>query len=166
MVVDSRIADVQPASTWLRVRALGRTALVRSGLWGLIDQGILSATNFITLVLLARSVSPAAFGLFTVVYTGFLIAGSIQGALITQPHNVLAATLEGREYVRYTTSAATMQLTLTGVLALVAVALAAYFRTTDMQVAALLLAVAPTIVGWQMQEFVRRVLYTEGRMPA
>src|SRR4051794_4844783 len=79
---------------------------------GLLDQALISGSNFITMVALARSLGPAAFGAFTLAYSALLYANSLQGALITQPHNVLGASREAgsAEYRRLSSTAARMQL--------------------------------------------------------
>src|SRR4051812_33542354 len=62
--------------------------------WGLFDQVLISATNFVTMVLTARALKPnsAEFGEFSLIYSALLFANVLQSTLITQPHNVLAAT--------------------------------------------------------------------------
>src|SRR5690348_16921655 len=77
--------------------------------WALADQVLISATNFVTMILVARGLTKHAFGEFSLVYSGLLFANLLQTGLITQPHNVLGATRFGRaqrDYVRYTASTA------------------------------------------------------------
>ncbi len=142
------------------------SGMLSTGAWGSIDQALVSATNFLTMVLVARSVGASAFGAFTLVYTVLLFFNSMQSALVTQPHNVLGATRWGEDYVRYTTTTAASQVALLCVatlLALVAVVLA---RAEGWVVTPLLYAMPLSIIAWQLQEFGRRVLYTEGRLAA
>ena len=47
------------------------------------------------MILLARAVTPGDFGSFTLVYSALLFGGVLQGALVTQPHNVIGAGLRG-----------------------------------------------------------------------
>jgi O-antigen/teichoic acid export membrane protein len=118
------------------------------------------------MVLLARELGPAAFGAFTLAYTALLFANSLQSALITQPHNVLGATRLAEDYDRYTASTAITQVLLALVSASVVIGAAATASVRDWQAASLLFALGPAIFFWQMQEFVRRVLYTEERLGA
>lgn len=53
-------------SRWLGI--LRERELLRTSAWGLCDQATISASNFVTMVMLARTVSPTEFGWFTVVY--------------------------------------------------------------------------------------------------
>jgi O-antigen/teichoic acid export membrane protein len=132
--------------------------------WVVADQMLISGTNFVTMLLLARALSPSHFGLFTVVYSGLLLANGLQGALICVPHNVLGAALQGEAYARYTTATAVSQVLASVLVAALVLASGAFAHAAAWGVAPLLVALAPSIVAWQLQEFVRRVLYTEGRV--
>ena len=74
--------------------SLGRfriAARAGNGLWGLCDHGLVSGVNFLTIVLVARAVTPAEFGAFVLAFTVILTTLTLQAALITRPHNVLGA---------------------------------------------------------------------------
>jgi O-antigen/teichoic acid export membrane protein len=151
-----------PLSSTVPTRKRGRS------LWALADQVLISGTNFVTMVLVARGLDPAGFGAFNLVYGALLFANLFQSALVTQPHNVLG-TRHGRRgpaYARYTTSTFLGQLVIVLVCATAALAGAGVAQVNGWQTAGLLMSLAPAIVGWQLQEFVRRVLYTEGRFSA
>ncbi|MBA2616444.1 MAG: polysaccharide biosynthesis C-terminal domain-containing protein [Actinobacteria bacterium] len=130
---------------------------------GLADQAVLSGVSFAAAVLVARTVEPAEFGEFALLYTTLLVVVGLQGALVTQPHNFLGAKLEGPAYTRYTTTTALVQLVFgvaTTLLILLAGALAV---VDDWSWAEALFALAGANVGWQALEFARRVLFTEAR---
>ena len=133
---------------------------------GLVDQALVSGANFATMLLLARSVNPTEFGQFTLVYSALLLAGVLQAALVTQPHNVLGAALIGPAYVRYTSSTAVQQIVFTASAAALVLVGAVISVAFDSSLSALLFALIPAIVAWELQEFVRRILYTEGRVRA
>ncbi|HLL90158.1 MAG TPA: polysaccharide biosynthesis C-terminal domain-containing protein [Tepidisphaeraceae bacterium] len=143
--------------SWAATRFLGRNV------WAISDQGLISATNFATMVLTARALGPSEFGTFSLAYSALLLANILQATLVTQPHNVLAATRGGKEYVRYTTTTALSQVLIASLQAAAALAVAGVAYAQGWHAAPLLLALAPSIVAWQFQEFVRRVLYTENR---
>lgn len=138
--------------------------LSRSSLWGVCDQALISATNFLTTIVIARSLSPTDFGAFTLAYTAIQLANSLQAALVTQPHNVIGATRSGTEYATYTTVTAISQLLFTGVVASTAAVCAVVAAVAGWGIVSLLLALILALVAWQLQEFVRRVLYTEDRL--
>ena len=144
-----------------RRRVLG---LVRNNFWGLADHGLISGSNFVTMVLLARGLGEARFGEFTLVYTALLFANSFQDSLVAQPHNVLGPTRSGRDYVRYTSSTAAMQLLLAAAGAALSLLAGVAAVAAGWHGATLFFAMAAAVVGWQFQEFMRRVMYTEGRL--
>lgn len=135
--------------------------------WAIADQALISASNFFTMVLVARGLgSPAEFGTFTLVYSALLFANILQVALITQPHNVLGTGRAGSDYRLYTTSCGVAQLLLVLAEGIVALLVYAVASRSHWPATGMLLALAPSIVAWQLQEFVRRVIYTEGRYAA
>ncbi len=134
--------------------------------WALIDQLVISAGNFATMILVARGLSPEAFGWFALAFSLLLFANNFQLGIVTQPHNVLGATRQGNDYARYTTATAVSQLLLGTLGALLAVAGWLIARAAGWSGAAMILPLAPLIFAWQFQEFVRRCLYTQGRMRA
>ena len=156
--VSSSHAAVTPAKAGLR-------RYVRD-FWAVADQALISGSNFTTMVLVARGLGdPAQFGLFTLIYSALLFSNQLQSALVTQPHNVLGSARHRHpdEYAAYTTSTLLSQVLLAGIEALAALVAAAIAYRVGWSAAPLLLILAPCIIGWQLMEFVRRVLYTEGR---
>lgn len=147
-----------------RIKDLRLGSLLHRGIWGLCDQAFISATNFITTVVLARALGPTNFGAFTLVYAAIFFASAFQSALVTRPHNVVGTTYHGADYRRYTTATATSQLWLIGALVLVTSLCAIVAHGTTWSIAPLLFPLVPAIAAWQLQEFFRRVLYTEGRL--
>ena len=151
--------------------ALGGDGTVRAGrhaanVYGLADQALISATSFITLVVLARTLSVGAFGAFALAYMALVFINSLQSALVTQSHNVLAVTRRDDDYARFTTATiAVHTLFLFPVLLVLSiVGLAALEAGSN--AAELLLAMVPATIAWQLQELARRILYTEGRLGA
>jgi len=138
---------------------------LRKGLWGLADHALLSGANAAGLLVLARVLPTAEFGRFVIAYATLVLANSVQTALVTQPHNVLGAARRGEEYRSYTSSTAMSQLAFAGLVALLAAAAAAALELAGARTA-VVVALVPAALGWQLQEFVRRVLYTEGRVRA
>src|ERR1017187_6438615 len=65
-------------SGWVR-RLLGRE------IWALTDQAVVSATNFLTGVMLARFMGLREFGVFTLAWMSVAFANSIQNSLIVAP---------------------------------------------------------------------------------
>jgi O-antigen/teichoic acid export membrane protein len=148
----------------LRLRGGGLSPRLRMSFWGLADQTLISVANFATLLILARALDSSEFGAFVLAYTALLFLNGIQAALVTQPHNVLGQSREEGDYVRYTSSTALGQVVFSAILSVVALVSALAAAKFASHAAAILLALAPAIAASQLQEFVRRVLYTEGRL--
>lgn len=144
-----------------RFAALGRTELL-----GLCDQAVASGVSFLTIVVVARAVSPPEFGYFVLAYTAILTALTFQSAVITRPHNVLAAFRHDDAYANYSTTAAAVQVAFTGGLGALCIVAAGLAQVLGSSRALLLLALALALIAWQLQEFGRRILYTEGRLVA
>jgi O-antigen/teichoic acid export membrane protein len=155
---------IPPIITCAAVPRKGR--LFGRNIWAAADQILISGGNFLVTVLIARALTPAEFGTFTLVYSALLLANIFQSTLITQAHNVLAADRAGRLYRRYTANTALGQLLLVGVEAGLALVVTGFAALKGWPATPLLIWVAPLIVAWQLQEFGRRVLYTEGRFAA
>jgi O-antigen/teichoic acid export membrane protein len=142
-----------------------RSSLVYRGSgWGLADQAVLSGSSFVAMVLVARVVSVRAFGEFVLVYTVLLILNHLQGAVITQPHNILGVRRSGRRYIDYTSSALVLQVGFVVATATAALVAGLAAGLMHWHVAPLILSLAPAIVGTQLLEFTRRVFYTEERI--
>ncbi|HEX3359064.1 MAG TPA: polysaccharide biosynthesis C-terminal domain-containing protein [Tepidisphaeraceae bacterium] len=137
----------------------------RSG-WALADQVLISLTNFVTMILVAKGLhdDTAAFGTFTLIYSALLFANILQFALVTQPHNVLGSARTGEDYCVFTTTTALVQVVLALTLTVIASFVAAGAHLSHASFTPQLIALVPSIFAWQLQEFVRRVLYTEGRL--
>jgi O-antigen/teichoic acid export membrane protein len=133
-------------------------------LWGLLDQAVVSGVNFVTIVVMARALQPAEFGYFVLAFTVIQTTLTLQAALITRPHNVLGAVRHGDAYVNYSTSAATLQLGFTTLVATSVAAVAGVAYAAGVSRALLFLALVPALVMWQLQELGRRMLYTENRL--
>lgn len=68
-----------------------------------LDQALVSSTNFVTTVLVARYSSVRELGLFALCFTSLAILANIQRALFVEPHNVLGVRRE-THVAKYTTS--------------------------------------------------------------
>jgi O-antigen/teichoic acid export membrane protein len=71
--------------------------------WGLIvsvaDQAIVSASNFVALIVITRSVQPADVGRYALIFASVMIMSSLQPALISTPHAVLSIGRNMRQFL-------------------------------------------------------------------
>ena len=147
---------------WLSVSRIGWLGALRDGAFPLADQGLISGTNFLVVVLLARGADPAELGMFALIHAGLLFANSMQLALITQPFVFHSASRQGDEFSRYATRAALSQLVLTGLAVAAVTAIAVVWYVVDSSSSRLVFLMVPAIVAWQLQEFTRRIRYVRG----
>jgi len=56
--------------------------------YGILDQGFYSGANFLLFILLARWISTEAYGTFSAVYSIFLLAATLQVALVAEPMSI------------------------------------------------------------------------------
>jgi len=139
----------------------------RSNLWGFMDQALVSGTNFLVTVVLARGLGPSAFGTFTLAFTAILFANSVQSALVTQPHNVLSHEfMERNDYQAFNSSLAMIQAAVSLLAVVVAVIGGMVGAALGHQAVGLVLSVILVIPCWQVQEYLRRILYSESRLRA
>ncbi|MEK6227521.1 MAG: oligosaccharide flippase family protein [Chloroflexota bacterium] len=137
---------------------------IRSMSWGLLDQLLVSASSFLTAVLLARVLDPHEFGVFALGYALLLLGWDVQSALVTQPHNVLSS--RQPDYRAYTSTALIIQTAVIGISALLTVGAAEVLGLDTADGTNIALVLGLVVVAFQGQEFVRRVLYSELRLKA
>jgi len=64
---------------------------MRRGAWAIADQVTFAASNFLLNIALARLISPASYGTFTLAYTIFLLLATVHTSLIVEPMLVFGA---------------------------------------------------------------------------
>lgn len=152
-----------------RLRKLSSRILVhgvKSGSLGLADQTIISGANFVFMIVAARELGPAGFGLFSILYLVLGLLEALQEALITTPHTVISAGKSGMEYREYTGSVAIMQTGSAVATAGLTVLASIVVYVSGVAIWSALLALALAVVFVLTQTFTRRVLYTETRVGA
>lgn len=135
---------------------------MKAGAWGIADAALLSITNLAVGLVLARELTPGAFGLFVIAFAVILAGGSIQISLVTDPLLILGATRKGPDQSRYLASLLWLQMLSSLVVAasIVIVSEVTRFITRpDASLAHALSAAAAVIVPVQMQVFFRAVLF-------
>jgi O-antigen/teichoic acid export membrane protein len=126
---------------------------------------MISLSNFIATILLARNASPTELGIYGVGFTALRLARSLQEGLVIQPVNVFGAGLDEQSFKGYATSSTILQVLLALGIALAA-AIGGWFLTaTGNDIAGpTLFALWFAFLFWQIQEHIRRILYTRGRL--
>jgi O-antigen/teichoic acid export membrane protein len=134
---------------------LGREA------WALTDQAVVSATNFLTNVMLARFMGLREFGIFVLAWMSVLFVNSLQNALIVSPMMSIGPKQEEKDRPSYFGAVVFQEIvlvTLCFVLVFVAVKTSSsIFPHADLKHLALPLAVSA--FAYQMQDFLRRYFF-------
>jgi O-antigen/teichoic acid export membrane protein len=146
---------------WERFRSgLLRQFLGREA-WALTDQAVVSATNFLTNVMLARFMGLREFGIFVLAWMSVLFVNSLQNALIVSPMMSIGPKQEEKDRPSYFGAVVFQEMVLVTVcFVLVFVAVktsSSIFRHADLQHLALPLAVSA--FAYQMQDFLRRYFF-------
>jgi O-antigen/teichoic acid export membrane protein len=136
----------------------------RQSSWGLLDQIVISVSNFAMTLVVARALGPEAFGVYSIIFMSLMLITSVQAAVICQPHNVRGATLEDDAYRDLTASTAIAQVIFTASTGIVTAAGATVVVALGWASLDLVLACLLAMVAIQWHEFFRRVLYTENRL--
>lgn len=142
-----------------------RRGIYRNGMLSLIDQAVVSGTNFLTTVFLGHT-DQAELGVYWLGFNVVLLATCTQGALISSPYTVFGSAMSQDDRAAYAGSTLRHQWGLSGLLTLllsvaglcIAFGLGpASFGAVDWMLAAML----PFIL---VREFVRRVAFAHFRL--
>jgi hypothetical protein len=143
---------------WGRAQQLV-TRAGRKSFWPLVDQGVVSAGNFLTLVIVARALpAKSEYGVFGLLLEAIFYLNTLQGALVTYPLTVKGATADKDGLKRLATAALLMTCALAVPVALCATATAALAQHLTLG-----LAGAFALVAWQVQEVARKSLIAHFR---
>jgi O-antigen/teichoic acid export membrane protein len=135
----------------LPARRLGPTLNLQS-FWAIADQGIASLGNFLTTIILARALTPDAYGLWSVIFGLILFLNVFPASLINYPLSVRLATRDDSS-----SQLVKAALALTAILAAPQVLL---LFTVSLLVAHCTLGICAgsCLLLWQLQEATRRAL--------
>ncbi len=92
-------------STWKIFKGQG----AREGYLAAVDQGIISLSNFLATLLLARNVSPTELGVYGVGFTSLRLLRAFQEGLTIQPLNAYGAGLSDQEFKQYASNTTLLQ---------------------------------------------------------
>ncbi len=149
------------AAPWERIRKVVLRRFPGREIWALTDQSVVSATNFLTNVMLARFMGLREFGVFALAWMSVLFVNSLQGALMTAPMMSIAPKQEEKDRPRYFGAVVFQELVLVSccfVLVYTVVKISGSFiRFSEVKQLALPLAVSA--FAYQMQDFLRRYFF-------
>ncbi len=140
----------------------------RQKLWALGDQVMVSAVNFLTMAIVARVLGVEQFGLFFWSYVVFLLLKAMHQALIVAPMMSIGPKKAPHERPTYYASVVLHQLALVALTVIVVPLVLEAFVLADPQIdlRALTWALIAASIGDQVQDSVRRYMFTHGRVIA
>ncbi len=135
----------------------------RAGYLAAVDQAVISMANFLATIILAREVSPTELGVYGVGFVALRLVRSLQEGIVVQPMNVFGASMAEADFKRYATSTSLIQLGL-ALLSALGVALLGWVLTTfgNDTAGPAMFSLWLAFLWWQLQEYIRRMLYTRG----
>jgi O-antigen/teichoic acid export membrane protein len=154
----------RPSLIW-RARGL---LVVKSGaeaLLAFVDQAVVSAANFIVILLIAQSSTNVEFGEFMLAYSVLMLTTAIANALFITPHNIIGSVMDPVDYARFTSELIVL------ISAVLCVACGACLVTAmilthagEVSIGAKLYQLAFVLVPWIIQEFIRRSFYVRSQI--
>ena len=138
-----------------------RRFVAPSGLWALTDQALVSLGGVATSIILARTLSPAEFGVYVLLFGAMLLLNTVHASIVVYPLSIRGARATNTEVPRLTGAflvlAVLFTLPLVVPFGAMTVVLASW-RIVPWAIAALL--------AWQAQETARRALFANLRLCA
>lgn len=128
------------------------------GFWSLVDQSIVSAGNFLTAILVARTLTPAEYGVFALLISLLFVANNLQSSVVCYGLSFYGALSGDAELSRL--AGRSLVITMPVALALGSLAGAV---TVAFHHAFLAWEVLLALVFWQLQETTRRALMSKLR---
>ncbi len=144
---------------------LGRFTRGRSA-QTIFDQSLVSASNFVTGIILVRGLGLVDFGKFTVAYVLLLLANSIQLSFISSPMITLGSLCSsGDERTRFVRGVFGVQLVFCAIAASATVATVVVYLTVDRTgiPSGFILPFAASVALFLMQDWIRRYYFTVGK---
>jgi O-antigen/teichoic acid export membrane protein len=134
--------------------------------WTLADQAVVSGSNFITGILLARFLGPESFGMFVLLQSIVLYFNSFQSALIFQPMMSAAPQMAELPRANYLHGVFALQLMLCGVLSLLVVMITTVIYTFNFHIhlgidTNIIAATIAALLAFQLQDWQRRYYFVQ-----
>jgi O-antigen/teichoic acid export membrane protein len=139
---------------------------IRNGWSALANQGVVSATNFLTGIMIGRSCSKSEFGLYTLGLSAVLFVLDLQISLVSTPYMVYSPRLKNRRLCLYTGSSMIHQFMLSVIVLLVMAAWGGVlsFGYGPLGLSRVIWTLVVVIGFIMFRDFVRRLYFAQLRM--
>lgn len=138
-----------------------RSSSLKKTVWGLLDQGTVSAGNFLTNLLLLRVLTPTNFGTYALLLNAMIFLNTVQQSLVGYPLCVRGAQAEGRRFRSIVAAGLLAALGLGLLNVLVMLGVCGYLGRMGLFVPA-----AFALVFWQLQDTARGGFISQLRQKA
>lgn len=129
--------------------------------WSLVDQAMVSGSNFLTGVLIARALGLEGFGVYTLIWLIAVFIQNLQHALINTPLLTYGARAEADERSVLLGAVMTRQLVFSGASTLITfVTMVAAMAAQQIPGIAMAAALSACVASCQWQDFFRRLYFT------
>ncbi|MFB3922532.1 MAG: polysaccharide biosynthesis C-terminal domain-containing protein [Terriglobia bacterium] len=98
--LEATVATEAPKASWLR-RRLGALKWSGKGLLAILDQGLISGSNYLMAILLARHLTAQQYGSYALAFELFLFMAVAYGALVLEPFSVFGPSVYLRSLTGY-----------------------------------------------------------------
>ena len=131
----------------------------------LLDQAIVSGSNFLVAIIITRLAGLESYGFFALAWMGLLLASSIHQAFILTPMMSLAPKKEGQPRQAYLDQTQILQILFSIIILLIVSPLVAYadFLLPDWGVSSLFPILPLAIFAYLMQDYYRRYFFITGK---
>lgn len=130
--------------------------------WAIADQALISGSNFTVGVLLARFLGLEGYGEFVLIYAGLLLLNTVQGAMIIAPMATSGPQILSQDdRMKYMSGMLTLQVIISLIFfgAIVIIGTSIDQIQASFTFGAYIWPCAFTVVGFQLQNWVRRYFY-------
>lgn len=128
----------------------------------LSEQGVISLSNFLLAIIVARYLSIAEFGIFTLIWIVFLLINTIQQSLINNPYMTLPESyIHSKRYKKELQTLEIFLLLVTATLFLIIFYLLTIFYQVNWSI---LLPSLLTLILFNLHDFLRRVLFANNEI--
>jgi len=139
--------------------------------WTLADQAVVSGSNFVTGILLARFLGPESFGMFVLLQSIVFYFNSFQSALIFQPMMSAAPQMAEVQRANYLHGVFALQLMLCGVLVAIVGTISIIVHAFDLHIqlgidSNIITAAIAALLAFQLQDWQRRYYFVQEKPSA
>lgn len=144
-----------------RLRAAFSNATARRGVISIVNQAIVSGTNFLTTIILGHACLPAELGLYSIGFSLTVVLMGLPRALIWTPYTTFRPTLSDDDRRAYAGSALVHQLALCVLLGLLVSSAGLLAPMTGIAgLSSMLLVLGPALALMCLREHIRRIYFS------